>query len=141
MIAGDGPERERLAARIRDRGSADRIEMVGRVDDERLLELYAGAAAVFYAPFDEDYGYVTVEAFKCAKPVVTTVDAGGVLEFVEDGLTGLVTDPDPRAIAASLDRLCSDAVLARRLGEAGRERVAPIDWQHVIATLTQEAAR
>ena len=44
-----------------------------------------------FPPFDEDYGYVTLEAFLARKPVVTTTDAGGPLEFVEDGVTGLVT--------------------------------------------------
>jgi glycosyltransferase involved in cell wall biosynthesis len=72
------------------------------VDDQRAVELYANARAVAYAPVDEDYGFTTVEAFMSARPVVTTEDAGGVLEFVASGENGLVTAPDPTALAAAI---------------------------------------
>ena len=55
----------------------------GRVDDDSCIELYAGALAVVYAPFDEDFGYVTLEAFLARKPVITARDSGGPLEFVD----------------------------------------------------------
>ena len=57
-----------------------------------MIDLYAGALAVVFPPFDEDYGYVTLEAFLSHKPVVTTTDAGGPNEFVSDGVNGYVTD-------------------------------------------------
>jgi glycosyltransferase involved in cell wall biosynthesis len=136
VIAGEGPERERLAALAAELGVAGRVELPGRIDDERLVELYAGALAVFYAPFDEDYGYVTVEAFRSGRAVVTTADAGGVLEFVRDGENGFVCAPDAgREIAARLDRLWDDRGEALRLGRAGRERVAAIGWDRVIERL------
>jgi glycosyltransferase involved in cell wall biosynthesis len=135
VVVGEGPERERLAALAGELGLGDRVELAGRVDDERLIELYARAAAVFYAPFDEDYGYVTVEAFRSGRAVVTTDDAGGVLEFVRDGENGLVGPPEPGALAARLDRLAADPALARRLGAAGRESVAGIGWDRVIERL------
>ena len=135
-IAGDGPDRDRLlelAARL---GVAERVSLPGRVDDARLVELYAGALAVYYAPFDEDYGYVTLEAFRSERPVVTTADAGGVLEFVADGENGFVCAPDsPREIAARLDRLFDDRDEALRLGRAGRARVAGIGWDLVVESL------
>jgi glycosyltransferase involved in cell wall biosynthesis len=84
---------------------------------------------------DEDYGYGTVEAMAAARPVITTDDAGGVLEFVEDGVTGFVTPPEPQAIARSITRLMSDAGEAERLGRAGRERVAGITWDGVVDAL------
>jgi glycosyltransferase involved in cell wall biosynthesis len=137
-IAGTGPESAALAARIAAAGLGDRVELLGWVDDERLLALYAGSLAVFYAPFDEDYGYVTVEAFKSGKPVLTASDAGGVLEFVSDGETGWVCPPDePQAFAEHLDRLFADRDLAARLGRAGRQRVAGIHWDQVIARLAE----
>jgi glycosyltransferase involved in cell wall biosynthesis len=70
-----------------------------------------------------------------ARPVITTDDAGGVLEFVEDGVTGLVTPPDPQAIASSIVRLMPDAGEAERLGRAGRERVAGITWDVIVDAL------
>jgi glycosyltransferase involved in cell wall biosynthesis len=136
-IAGTGPEEgalRDLAARL---GVADRVELLGWVEDAAAADLYAGSLAVFYAPFDEDYGYVTIEAFRAGKPVVTAADAGGVLEFVEDGVTGFVCPPDaPRDMGARLDLLFRDRERARALGAAGAERVAGIGWDRVIAALT-----
>ena len=75
------------------------MHFTGAVNDEALLELYAGALGVIYAPFDEDYGYVTLEAFLARKPVITARDSGGTLEFVVDGVNGWICDPRPDAVA------------------------------------------
>ena len=137
QIAGTGPERDELLALAERLGVAGRVDLLGWVEDERIVDLYAGSLGVFYAPYDEDYGYVTVEAFKAGKPVISTADSGGVLEFVEDGVNGFVCSPDsPRDIAARLDRLFRDRAEARALGEAGREKVATIGWDRVIESLT-----
>jgi glycosyltransferase involved in cell wall biosynthesis len=135
VFVGDGPDRARLEAEARRLGLEERARFLGRVSDERLLELYAGCRAVYYAPVDEDYGFVTVEAFGAARPVVTTDDAGGVLEFVRDGENGFVVPPDPFAIAAKLDLLAADAALAQRLGRAGQPLVAAITWDSVVDSL------
>ncbi len=89
-------------------------------------------------PFDEDYGYVTVEAFLSSKPVVTASDSGGPLEFVEDGVSGFVAAPEPEALADAIDRLFAlpEPKLAG-LGEEGRRRVAPITWDAVVDRLTE----
>jgi glycosyltransferase involved in cell wall biosynthesis len=97
--------------------------------------LYAGTLAVVFPPYDEDYGYVTLEAFLAGKPVVTTTDAGGPLEFVEDGVTGFVVAPDPRAIADAIARLAADRRGAADLGAAGRERARAITWTGVVDRL------
>src|SRR5262245_3919883 len=110
-----GPERERLEALARDLGLGERVQFRGYVPDSELIDLYAGARAIYYAPFDEDYGFTTVQALAAARPVVTTDDAGGVLEFVEDDVNGFVVAPRPDAIAARLERLAADADLAARL--------------------------
>lgn len=136
VVVGEGGERERLVALAASLGVASRVEFPGFASDERVRDLYAGAGAVFYAPFDEDYGLVTLEAFHCARPVVTTSDAGGPLEFVRHDETGLVCDPQPEAIGRALARLLADKPLAERLGALGRERTRGICWDHVIATLT-----
>jgi glycosyltransferase involved in cell wall biosynthesis len=118
-------------------GLGDRVQFAGFVPDEDLLSLYAGAFAVLYAPVDEDYGYVTVEAFLSGKPVVTCKDSGGTLEFVENGVTGFVVDPEPQPLAQAIGRLYSDRKLARELGAAGRPRVAGIGWNGVVDALTK----
>jgi glycosyltransferase involved in cell wall biosynthesis len=135
ILIGTGPERARLEKLAADLGLGTRVQLRGYVPDDELIELYAGARAVYYAPFDEDYGFTTVQALAAARPVVTTTDAGGVLEFVEDGANGCVVAPEPAAIAARLDALGADAVLAARLGAAGPARVAAISWERVAAAL------
>lgn len=135
VFAGSGPERERLEQSAARLNLGARVKFLGFVDDATLIDLYAGARAVYYAPVDEDYGFATVEAFGAARPVVTTDDAGGVLEFVEDGVNGYVTSADPAAIAARLDLLWEDASLAARLGQRGPARVRDITWARVIEQL------
>lgn len=139
-IAGIGPESERLRERIAAAGLGDRVELLGWVEEQQLLDLYANSLAVFYAPFDEDYGYVTIEAFKSGRPVLTASDAGGVLEFVTDGETGFVCPPEaPQVFAQRIDRLFADRELAATLGAAGSRRVADISWDQVIDRLTEPA--
>ncbi len=114
-----------------------RIEFVGRVDDETLKRLYAGALAVPFLPISEDYGYVTLEAFASGKPVVTCSDSGEPTVFVEHGVTGLVCVPEPQVICSAFEQLWNDRQLADRLGKAGRERVASINWEMVSGRLLQ----
>lgn len=135
VVAGRGEQGEALHALVRRLGVQDRVDLPGFVSDDELVALYAGALAVVYAPVDEDYGYVTLQGMLAGKPVITSADAGGVLEFVEDGVTGLVTDGTPGGIGEAIDRLAGDHALARRLGEAGRDRVAGLSWDACVATL------
>lgn len=138
LIAGDGPEMERLQSMVQERGISNRVEFLGHVEDGRLLDLYANCFALFYGPLDEDYGLVTVEAFKCQKPVLTTSDSGGVLEFVEEGTTGYIVPPDePKQLADHIDRLHTDHVLCQRLGMAGFDSVRSITWDNTIWKLLE----
>jgi glycosyltransferase involved in cell wall biosynthesis len=137
VMAGDGTYRARTEELAESLGLIDRIDFAGSVDEERLIGLYQDSLAVIYSPFDEDYGYVTLESFLAHKPVITTVDAGGPLEFVEDGLNGLVTDPSPEAIASAVNQLVADRGRAARLGDAGFERARLITWEGVIDKLVQ----
>ena len=136
LIAGEGPEEKNLQKLARKTGAGQRIEFLGYVDDDRVLSLYANALAVYYAPYDEDYGYATVEAMKSCKPVLTTVDSGGVLEFVRDRETGLVAPvDDPAALAAQSDELYANRRLVGHLGAAAAERVKDITWDAAIERL------
>lgn len=137
VVAGRGPQLENLKRQAERLGLTDRIRFAGFVPEEELLSLYSGAFAVVYAPVDEDYGYVTVEAFLSGKPVVTCSDSGGTLEFVEDGVSGFVVDPEPQKVAEALNRLFSDRRRARDMGAAGRPRVTGIGWDAVIDALTE----
>lgn len=136
-LAGSGAEEGKLRALADRLGVSDRLDLLGWTADDEMVRLFSGALAVYYAPYDEDYGYVTVEGFKSGKPVVTTADAGGVLEFVEDGVNGFIAKAGAaREIAARFDELYRDRNRAEALGEAGRLRVASVGWDRVIERLT-----
>jgi glycosyltransferase involved in cell wall biosynthesis len=133
VIAGTGPDEERLK-RLAGKSAAE-ISFRGAVSDEELLDLYASAGAVLFTPADEDYGYIALEAFLSKKPVVTCSDSGGPLEFVTDGETGRVTSPDGTALGEATAKILSDRPLARRLGEAGFERMRGISWSAAVKAL------
>jgi glycosyltransferase involved in cell wall biosynthesis len=137
VLAGSGPDEPELRRRIEGAGLEGRVQLAGRVPDEDLIELYRGALGVYYGPFDEDFGYVTLEAMAVGRPVVATSDSGGPLEFVQDGETGFVAPPKPRGIASAFDRLHARRDGLPAMGLAGRkvveERVPA--WPEVVARL------
>jgi len=135
VIAGTGSLTGHLADLTVRLGLQDRVQLAGWVEDDRLVQLYANASSVLYAPHDEDYGYVTLQAFAAGKPVITSTDAGAVLDFVLDGRTGLVTDASPEQLGAAIDRLAGDSDQAARLGNAGRELAAGLRWDRVVDQL------
>lgn len=138
IVVGRGDQRDALVARARRRRVSDRIDFRGWVDEPELADLYGRARAVYYAPRDEDYGMVTVEAHLAGKPVITTTDAGGPLEFVREGVGGLVVQPTATAIAGAIRALTTDAATARRLGEAAQPAAARLDWDGVIERLLRD---
>ena len=137
VLVGKGPDEQALRDQVDRLGLQQRVRFEIDVTDERLYQLYGAALAVYYGPFDEDYGYVTLEGFAADRPVVTLADSGGPLEFVVDGETGLVASPEPRAIAEAFDRLHADRDLASRLGVAGNALVRSEvpRWPDVVARL------
>jgi glycosyltransferase involved in cell wall biosynthesis len=139
VVAGEGPLRAQLEKTAADLGVGDRVTFTGGVSEHQLIDLYAGALAVVFPPFDEDYGYVTLEGFLARKAVITTTDAGGPLEFVEDDVTGLVCDPTPEALGSAIARLAANPNAAASLGDAGYERASAITWDGVVDRLMAEA--
>lgn len=137
ILVGTGVELPAIERRIRDAGLGDRIEIRVGIPDEELIELYGAALAVYFGPYDEDYGYVTIEGMAAGRPVVVTTDAGGPLEFARNDETGVVVEPEPEAIAAAFDALAGDRDRADRLGAAGRtfvEEKMP-DWPSIVRRL------
>jgi glycosyltransferase involved in cell wall biosynthesis len=135
VVAGSGSQWPQMLKLAEDLGVTDRVTFAGEIDDEQLIELYANALAVVFPPFDEDYGYITLEGFLSRKPVITTHDAGGPLEFVEDGINGFVVAPTADALASAIAKLAADRGLARRLGDCGFERASAIGWESVVDRL------
>ena len=135
VIAGEGPEQDKIKALITQSSMQDRVKLLGHVDEKRLLELYASCRAIYYAPLREDYGLVTLEAFSSKKCVITAVDSAGPTELVQHRKTGIVTNPEPAAVAEALDELIADPALAQKWGEAGHKISLDINWENTIARL------
>ena len=135
VIAGDGPDRERLESIARDRGLDGRARFAGRVSADELADLYGRCLAVYYAPVDEDFGMVPFEAFLSEKPVLTTTDAGGPLEIVSDRRTGLVVAPEASELARAAGWLREHRDEAASFGRAGRELATEVTWDRAIARL------
>jgi glycosyltransferase involved in cell wall biosynthesis len=137
VIAGEGDERaslERLASEL---GVANRVTFTGRLRDEELLDQLARCRAVVFAPVQEDYGFVTVEAFASRRPVITCVDSGGPAELVEDGVSGFVCQPAPESVAGALRRLADDPALAERMGHAAFAAGSRLTWSDTVLKLVQ----
>jgi glycosyltransferase involved in cell wall biosynthesis len=141
-ICGEVPGRAytdellRLASKL---GVADRVSIENRwISEDEKRDIIGRSLAVAYFPLDEDsYGYPSLEAAHSQKPVITTTDAGGVLEFVTHERNGLVCDPEPKAVAEALDRLYGDRELVKALGNEAAETVEKlyINWDNVIDSL------
>jgi glycosyltransferase involved in cell wall biosynthesis len=121
LIAGDGGERRRLEALAREKGLAERVRFLGYRDDAHQL---LAACDIYVLPsLFEGLPVSVLEAMAAGKPVVATA-IPGTDEAVLHGRTGLLVPPaDPQALAGAIRDVLSDPTLARRLGEAGRERV------------------
>ena len=139
-VAGDGPLREYLHRIAKSVGVDDAVEFLGEVADDSLPELYRTSDAFVLMSREspskggaEGFGIVCLEAAACEKPVVAG-RSGGLVDAVEDGVTGILVDPeDPAAVAEALIAVLSDSALAERMGQAGRERVlARFTWEKVI---------
>jgi glycosyltransferase involved in cell wall biosynthesis len=114
-----------------------RVQWLGRISDEELVRRYSTCRGVVFPPKDEDYGYITLEAMLSSKAVITCRDSGGPLEFVTDGGTGLVADPDPDSLAQAMDRLWVGKDFAVEAGLKGRALIDElgINWNNVVRKL------
>jgi glycosyltransferase involved in cell wall biosynthesis len=135
VVAGDGPDRQRLERLARETGVNGRARFVGRVSEDELADLYSRCLAVFYAPVDEDYGMVPLEAFLSERPVLTTTDAGGPLEVVADGATGRVVPPEAAEVARAAAWLREHRDEAASYGRAGKEVARHVTWDRAIERL------
>jgi glycogen(starch) synthase len=135
IVAGDGPEREKLKGQARESGLIDAVEFRGAVQPEQMPDVINEATVVLIPSRLEGFGMVALEAAWMARPVVAT-RLGGLPEVVAHGETGLLIDGDDgsgfaRAIISLLER----PELARQMGDAARRRAREVfSWErHVNA--------
>jgi glycosyltransferase involved in cell wall biosynthesis len=135
VIAGEGEEHPVLEHAIVTRGLASRVKLIGRITDREMLDHLARCRAVCFPPLDEDYGFVTVEAFASRKAVITCTDSGGPAELVVDNVNGKVCPPRPETLAVALREVMEDSQTAERLGKAALEKVSSMTWPKAVQRL------
>jgi glycosyltransferase involved in cell wall biosynthesis len=137
VLAGGSRNPKHYQSLIRENDVGDRVCLRGFLEESEMIDLYANALGVCYLPFDEDYGYVTLEGMLSAKPVIVGNDGGGATEFIEHGREGLIVEPEPQAIAEALDSLYADRERARLMGERGNEKLKAMNlsWQQVAESI------
>lgn len=111
------------------RNLAVEVRFLQMLSDSQLVTLYNQAAATVYAPVMEPFGFVPLESMACATPVVGVFE-GGVRESVASGVTGVLTPRDPAEFADAIQRVHSNPIWARELGENGVSQVRQYwTWQ------------
>jgi len=135
LVAGSGPEEEALRRLAFETNVTEFVEFIGSPDDAahcyNLCDVFAMCTRESATDI-EGFGLVYVEANACLKPVVGS-RVGGVPSAIVDGVTGILVDPeDVDQIADALSRILLDEELARRMGEAGRQRVVDhYNWERI----------
>lgn len=128
VIVGEGYERDSITALIRELGAESYIELVGRVSDQELRDLYRRSWLAVSASVREGWGMTLTEAAACGTPSVAT-DIAGHYDAVSRDRSGLLrtTDED---LAAAIVAVCNDSDLRSRLSRGALERAGELTWEH-----------
>lgn len=135
-IAGEGPEKKQLQQLAQ---SDSRIQFIGRISDQQVIKEYAGALFIPFIPYDEDYGLITIEAMKSQKAVLTTTDAGGVNEFVEQEINGYSVPAEVESLTDAMNKLIESPQKTMEMGKKALQKVQHINWQNTVKELIQQS--
>ncbi|WP_064120300.1 glycosyltransferase family 4 protein [Pseudomonas fluorescens] len=141
IIAGppDSPaDAEKLVKMAQTLGVTDRVRLDLRFLPRSTYADYVnGAMAVAYIPFDEEMGYVTMEAATASKALITTTDSGGVLALVKDRVTGWVAEPSIESLAATMSAVVANRSTTIEYGAAANAlwNSLGINWNETIEAL------
>jgi phosphatidylinositol alpha-1,6-mannosyltransferase len=134
LVAGTGPDADRLQRLVSDRGLESRVVFAGFVPEAEKAGYYSTCDVFALISRQvgeqvEGFGLSLLEAAACGKPVVAGRH-GGALDAVVDGVTGILVDPlQPGEVATALRKLLTDPDLAEEMGREGRQRVlAELNW-------------
>jgi glycosyltransferase involved in cell wall biosynthesis len=140
LILGEGADRTKLEAQVRELGLDGRVTMPGRVPEAELHRAFHEANVLVLPSIvdqrgdTEGLGVVLLEALSYRVPVIGSA-IGGITDIIVDGDTGLLVPPeDPAAIAKALERMATDPAFAARLAGSGSRRVQErFGWDAIIA--------
>jgi glycogen(starch) synthase len=130
LVVGDGPERGRLAALARERGV--RAVFTGDVPQSRVGDHLAASDVLALISSYEGHSHILLESMAAGLPVLTSNRFSNP-DVIEDGVQGLVVDPDDRAaVRRALERLVSDSALRSSFAEAQRARAPEFSWDALL---------
>lgn len=127
VLAGGGPEEQRLRRLVRSNGLEEKVEMPGRVSEEEKHRLLSECRLFVFPSVWESYGIAAAEAMSYGKAVVAT-NVGGLPEVVGDAGV-LVPSRDDRALTKAVNGLLSDDALRRELGSRAKEKASGYTWE------------
>jgi phosphatidylinositol alpha-mannosyltransferase len=133
LVVGAGPQEREARRYVMTRGLQN-VEFLGRVSDAEKAQLFK-TADLFVSPATgrESFGIVLLEAMASGAPIVCS-DIHGYKGVVQRGRQALLVPPrDPKALAAAITEVLSDAALRARMSEAGLQRAEQFGWEHVTA--------
>jgi glycosyltransferase involved in cell wall biosynthesis len=122
LVAGEGPEEERVRRRLRESPALGAVRLLGRVPHDRVAATMQACHVYCLPSYGEPFGMTALEAMACARPVVAT-NTGGLRHLVPDGGGIKVAPGDAAALAAALRELLVDPELRRAMGEHNRRVV------------------
>lgn len=131
-IAGTGEQEKSFKELAAD---DERILFLGQVTDQELVDYYADALVIPFVPIREDLGFVTLEAFRSSKPVITCIDSGEPSYFVKNGVNGFVCPPEPSCLAEKIEFLYDNPQMAETMGTNGLQSIAHLSWERVSGKL------
>jgi glycosyltransferase involved in cell wall biosynthesis/predicted metal-dependent phosphoesterase TrpH len=129
VLAGGGPEQERLRERV-----GDAATFLGWLEGTELARVYACADLFFFASATDTFGQVILEAQASGLPVLAVAE-GGPLSLIEDGVTGLLRAADAPTLADALLELASSPLLLERLSRAALAAVRKRTWERALGRL------
>ncbi len=142
VIAGvceDEEYRNQIISFIKKHKLEDKVQFENRwISNEEKYEWMSNCLASMYLAYKEDScGFVSMEAFYCAKPVITCTDSGGTAELIEEGKTGFFCNPDPKEIASAMDKLYFNKQQSTKMGQDARDEIIKRDytWENTIRRL------
>jgi glycosyltransferase involved in cell wall biosynthesis len=143
VIVGEGYEREALAGQIRELGAESWISLPGRVEPERLIDLYRQAWVLASASAHEGWGMTITEAAACGTPAVATRIAGHS-DAIAHERSGLLVD-DPVELGNAIERLVADDAFRSKLAAGALARASRFTWaataHGTLEVLANEALR
>jgi glycosyltransferase involved in cell wall biosynthesis len=139
ILIGDGPERTRLERLAKRLGVAERVELAGRVSDQRKVALIGEADLLVACSVREGWGLTITEAARLGTPAVC-YDVPGLRDSIVAQRTGVLTAPVPAALAAGIEGVLKDPELYEQYRRAAWSRAAATSWDVTAESFEQAVA-